>query len=66
MRRKPLQTKRMAIAYCRVSSAHSESRIPKSQRKVLEPFWAVRGVANIEYIEEVGGGLNLNRPGSWR
>jgi predicted site-specific integrase-resolvase len=29
---------------------------------VLEQFCAARGVANIEYIEEVGGGLNLKRP----
>jgi putative resolvase len=61
MGRKPVETRRMAIAYCRVSSAAQKPDL-KNQRKVLEQFCAARGVANIEYIEEVGGGLNLKRP----
>jgi putative resolvase len=34
----------------------------KNQRRVLEDFCAARGVANVEFVEEVGGGLNLKRP----
>jgi hypothetical protein len=34
----------------------------KNQRRVLEDFCAARGVANVAFVEEVGGGLNLRRP----
>jgi predicted site-specific integrase-resolvase len=32
------------------------------KRRVLEDFCAARWVANVEFVEEVGGGLNLKRP----
>ncbi len=32
-----------------------------NQRAVLEQFSAARGLANVEFIEEVGGGLNFQR-----
>jgi predicted site-specific integrase-resolvase len=48
------------IAYCRVSSAAQRPDL-KNQRRVLEDFCAARGVANVAFIEEVGGGLNLSR-----
>jgi predicted site-specific integrase-resolvase len=32
-----------------------------NQRKVLEKFVVAHGLANVEFIEEVGGGLNFKR-----
>lgn len=52
---------RTAVAYCRVSSAAQKPDL-KNQRRVLEDFCAARGVAGTQFIEEVGGGLNLKRP----
>ena len=49
------------IVYCRVSSKAQKPDL-KNQRQTLEGFCAARGLAGIEYIEEVGGGLNLLRP----
>lgn len=59
-RRQP-QPDRHASAYCRVSSAAQRPDL-KNQRKVLEDFAAARGIANVEFVEEIGGGLNLTRP----
>lgn len=48
------------IAYCRVSSAAQKPDL-KNQRRVLEDFAAARGLVDVEWVEEVGGGLNFNR-----
>jgi predicted site-specific integrase-resolvase len=48
------------IAYCRVSSAAQRPDL-KNQRSTLETFAAARGFADIEFIEEIGGGLNFER-----
>lgn len=48
------------IAYCRVSSSAQRPDLA-NQRAVLEQFTAARGLANVEFIEEVGGGLNFQR-----
>jgi putative resolvase len=48
------------IAYCRVSSAAQKPDL-KNQRRVLEDFTAARGRADVEWAEEVGGGLNFHR-----
>lgn len=48
------------VAYCRVSSATQKSDLA-NQRKVLEEFVAARGLANVEFVEEVGGSLNFQR-----
>ncbi|MDM7322637.1 MAG: IS607 family transposase [Gammaproteobacteria bacterium] len=48
------------VAYCRVSSAAQKPDLV-NQRKVLEEFVVARGLANVEFIEEVGGGLNFKR-----
>lgn len=61
LRRPAPQTKRVPIAYCRVSSAAQKPDL-KNQRKALAQFCAARGVANVDFIEEVGGGMNLKRP----
>ena len=61
MRRDVPRAARTPVAYCRVSSAAQKPDL-KNQRRVLEDFCAARGVANVEFVEEVGGGLNLKRP----
>lgn len=48
------------IAYCRVSSSAQRPDLA-NQRRVLEEFTAARGLANVDFIEEVGGGLNFKR-----
>lgn len=48
------------IVYCRVSSVAQRPDL-KNQRKILEDFCAARGLADVEFIEEIGGGLNFNR-----
>jgi putative resolvase len=49
------------VAYCRVSSAAQKPDL-KNQRRALEEFCAAQAIANVEFIEEIGGGLNLRRP----
>lgn len=51
---------RRIVAYCRVSSAAQRPDLA-NQRRVLEEFTAVRGLAGVEFVEEVGGGLNFGR-----
>ena len=46
------------VAYCRVSSKAQKPDLI-NQRKVLEEFVIARGLANVEFIEEIGGGLNF-------
>lgn len=48
------------VAYCRVSSAAQKADL-REQRRVLEEFTVARGLANVEFVEEVGGGLNFKR-----
>lgn len=48
------------IVYCRVSSAAQKPDLAK-QRRILEAFVASRGLASVEFIEEIGGGLNFKR-----
>lgn len=48
------------VAYCRVSSAAQKPDL-LNQRRVLEEFVVAKGLANVEFIEEVGGGLNFKR-----
>lgn len=48
------------VAYCRVSSAAQKPDLA-NQRKVLEEFVVAKGLSNVEFIEEVGGGLNFKR-----
>lgn len=51
----------IAVAYCRVSSQAQKPDL-KNQRRVVEDFCIARGMANVEYIQEIGGGLNFKRP----
>jgi predicted site-specific integrase-resolvase len=48
------------LAYCRVSSPARKPDLA-NQRKVLEEFVVAKGLANVEFIEEIGGGLNFKR-----
>jgi predicted site-specific integrase-resolvase len=48
------------VAYCRVSSQVQRSDLAH-QRAVLEQFCAARGLANVEVVSEIGGGLNFSR-----
>jgi predicted site-specific integrase-resolvase len=52
---------RVCLAYCRVSSRAQRPDL-KNQREVITQFCVARGLANAEYIEEIGGGLNFKRP----
>lgn len=58
-RRRPIE--RHSVAYCRVSSAAQRPDL-RNQRRVLEEFCAARGLANVDFVEEIGGGMNLTRP----
>lgn len=49
------------IAYCRVSSQAQRPDL-RNQRSVIEEFCVARGLPNVEYIEEIAGGLNFKRP----
>jgi predicted site-specific integrase-resolvase len=48
------------VAYCRVSSAAQKPDLI-NQRRVLEEFIIAKGLANVEFVEEIGGGLNFKR-----
>jgi putative resolvase len=48
------------IAYCRVSSAAPKQDLI-NQRRVLEEFTVAKGLPNVEFVEEIGGGLNFKR-----
>lgn len=58
---KPIKTPDRIIAYCRVSSQNQKPDM-KNQRECLENFCISRGLTGTEFIEEIGGGLNFNRP----
>jgi putative resolvase len=48
------------VASCRVTSAAQRTDLA-NQRNVLEEVVAAKGLAGVECIEEVGGGLNVTR-----
>jgi len=51
----------ITVCYCRVSSQAQRPDL-RNQRRILEEFLVVRGIANAVFIEEIGGGLNMKRP----
>ena len=51
---------RLNYAYCRVSSQSQRPDL-RNQRKVLEQFVLNMGLPNVEFVEEIGGGLNFKR-----
>ncbi len=48
------------IAYCRVSSQAQKPDL-KNQRVALETYCNAKGYNNVEYVEEIGGGMNFKR-----
>ena len=56
----PAEESKKAIAYCRVSSQAQKPDL-KNQRKILEEFCINAGFYNVEFVEEIGGGLNFRR-----
>jgi predicted site-specific integrase-resolvase len=52
---------RRTVVYMRVSSNTQKPDLA-NQRTALEAFCAAQGLAVDEWIEEIGGGLNLKRP----
>jgi excisionase family DNA binding protein len=54
-------TPRRVVAYCRVSSQAQRPDL-KNQRRVMEQFCLTKGLTDVEYVEEIGGGLNFKRP----
>ena len=51
---------RVKVAYCRVSSQAQKPDL-LNQKSVITQFCTARGLVNVEYVEEIGGGLNFNR-----
>lgn len=54
------QKNKKKIAYCRVSSQNQKPDL-KNQRTCIESFCLTCGKPDVEYIEEIGGGLNFKR-----
>lgn len=52
---------RKTIVYSRVSSCSQKNDLA-NQRKVLEIFCAGKAFDNVEYVDDIGGGLNFKRP----
>lgn len=52
---------RATVVYMRVSSQAQKPDLV-NQRMVLEQFCAARGIAVTEWVSEIGGGLNCQRP----
>ena len=52
---------RTSLAYCRVSSQAQKPDL-KNQRSIVRDFCVAKGLENVEYVEEIGGGLNFKRP----
>ena len=51
---------RRVVAYCRVSSSAQRPDL-LNQRTVLEQYCAAKGYAGVEFVTEVGGGMNFKR-----
>ena len=54
------EAQKRSIAYCRVASAAQKPDL-KNQRQALEQFCISRGIAQVKFLEEVGGGMNFKR-----
>ena len=52
---------RRTVCYCRVASQAQRAEL-KNQRRIVEEFAIAKGVAKLEFIEEMGDGLNCQRP----
>lgn len=52
--------RRSTVAYCRVSSQAQKPDL-KNQKQAVADFCTACGIANVDYVDEVGGGLNFRR-----
>src|SRR5256714_8524363 len=52
---------RRTVCYCRVSSQAQRPDL-KNQRRIVEELAIAKGIANLEFIEEIGGRPNLKPP----
>lgn len=52
---------RRRVAYCRVSSQAQRPDL-KNQRRIVEAYCVAKAMANVDYVQEIGGGLNFRRP----
>ena len=57
----PLEESRKTVVYCRVSSRNQASDLHR-QREAMEQFCLAAGIGVDEWIEEIGGGMNMKRP----
>ena len=55
------QTPRKTVVYARVSSQAQRPDL-LNQKRTLEEFCTTKGIANPQYVLEIGGGLNFKRP----
>src|SRR3989304_632478 len=55
------QLERVSVAYMRVSSQAQKPDLA-NQKTALEQFCIAQGLTIDEWISEIGGGLNFNRP----
>lgn len=60
LRRSPVVQAQRVVAYCRVSSQAQRPDLDNQVRVVAE-FCAARGLAGVEVVKEIGGGLNFKR-----
>jgi predicted site-specific integrase-resolvase len=49
------------VAYGRVSSQAQRPDL-NNHRRIVEDFCLAKGIANVEFLEEIGGGLNFQPP----
>ncbi|GHV37622.1 IS607 family transposase ISTko1 [Synergistales bacterium] len=55
------ETRTRVIAYCRVSSQAQKPDL-KNQREAIQQYCLLLGLSEVEFISEIGGGLNFSRP----
>ena len=61
LQNREVEENRKIVAYCRVSSQAQKSDL-QNQRTNMELFTASLGYFEVEWVEEIGGGLNFKRP----
>jgi predicted site-specific integrase-resolvase len=56
----PKEENKKIITYCRVSSNNQKQDL-NNQHQILSEYCSNRGYKNVEFLNEIGGGLNFNR-----
>jgi len=60
--RQPPMLPQRVLAYCRVSNTAHKVGL-REQRRVIEEFVVARGLANVEFVEEIGSAMDVGRRG---